>query len=175
MCALDTSKAAGTDDLNPKIFKNCASSLLLPICHLFTICMRSAKIPAQWKEHHIRPVFKSGDKSLIKNYRPISLLCILSKVLERIVYDQVMDHINYLFTPHQFGFLPGRSALQQLIIYINSLLEAKQHNKQMDVVYMDFRKAFDSVSHHKLLTKLRCIGIQGNLLLWFQSYLSSRR
>ena len=92
---LDTSKAAGTDDLNPKIFKNCASSLTLPICHLFTICMRSAKIPAQWKEHRIIPVFKSGDKSLIKNYRPISLLCILSKVLERIVYDQVMDHINY--------------------------------------------------------------------------------
>ena len=81
----------------------------------------------------------------------------------------------FLCTPHQFGFLPGRSALQQLIIYINSLLEAKQHNKQMDVVYMDFRKAFDSVSHHKLLIKMRCIGIQGNLLLWFQSYLSSRR
>ena len=101
LCNLDTSKAAGIDDLNPKLFKNCTTYLLLPIFHLFTTCMKFAKVPAQWKDHCIIPVFKSRDKTLVNNYRPISLLCILSKVLERIVYDQVMNHIIYhIFTKH---------------------------------------------------------------------------
>ena len=87
------------------------------------------------------PIFKSGDKSLVNNYHPISLLCVLSKVLERIVYNQVMDHINGLFTIHQFGFLAGRSATQQLLVYTHSLLEAQQQNTEMDAIYMDFKKA----------------------------------
>ena len=164
LCALDSTKATGIDDLNPKIYKECALTLLLPICHLFTICMKFAKIPAQWKDHHIIPIYKSGDKTLVNNYRPISLLCILSKVLERIIYNQVVDHIHNLFTIHQFGFLAGRSAVQQLLAYTYSLLEAKRLNTEMDVVYMDFKKAFDSVPHNKLLIKLRSMGIHGRLL-----------
>ena len=111
----------------------------------------------------------------MNNYRPISLLCILSKVLERIVYNQVVDRIHSLFTIHQFGFLAGRSAVQKLLAYIHSLLDAKQHNTMMDVVYMDFKKAFDSVPHNQLLIKLRSIGIHGSLLSWFQYYLTSWR
>ena len=114
-------------------------------------------------------------KSSPCNYRPISLLPILSKVLERIVYNQVMDHIHGLFSTHQFGFLIDRSAMQQLLIYIYSLFEAKRLNSEMDVVYMDFRKAFDSVPHNKLLIKLQSIGIHGRLFSWFQYYLTSRR
>ena len=72
--------------------------------------------------------------------------------------------MNHTFTRHRFGFLPGRSALQQIIIYITSLIQAKQHDSQSDVVYMDFRKAFDSVPHDKLLIKLKLVGIKGILV-----------
>ena len=72
LCALDSTKATGIDDLNPKIYKECALTLLLPICHLFTICMKFAKIPAQWKDHRIIPIYKSGDKTLVNNYRPLA-------------------------------------------------------------------------------------------------------
>ena len=105
----------------------------------------------QWKDHCIIPIYKSGDKTLVNNYRLISLL---SKVLERIVYNQVMDHIHGIFTTHQFGFLTGKFAVQQLLVYISSLFEVKQLNSEMDVVYMDFRKAFDSVPHNKLLKSI---------------------
>ena len=86
-----------------------------------------------------------------------------------------MDHISDTFSVHQFGFLSGRSAPQQLITYMNSLLEAKRHNSPTDFVYMDFKKAFDSVPHDKLLIKLKSTGIHGNLLSWFKLYILSRR
>ena len=96
-----------------------------------------------------------------------TVLCILSKVLERIDYNQVMDHIHSLFTIHQFDFLTGRSAVQQLA-YTYSLLDVKQLNTEMDVVNMDFKKAFNFVPHNQLLIELRFMGIHGSLLLWFQ-------
>ena len=86
-----------------------------------------------------------------------------------------MDLIQGLFSTHQFGFLTDRSAVQQLLIYIYSLFEAKRLNSEMDVVYMDFRKAFDSISHNKLLIKLQSISIPGRLFSWFQYYLTPRR
>ena len=109
---------------------------------------------------------KPGDKTLMNNYCSVSLLPILSKILERIVYNQVMEHIHGLFTIHQFGFLTGWSAVQQLLVYIYSLFKAKQLNFEMDVahmdvnvVYMDFKEAFDSIPTINCKTKLGSIGI----------------
>ena len=82
-----------------------------------------------------------------------------------------MYHLENSFTKHQYGFLPGRSALQQLLLFTVKLLESKSIQAEADVIYMDFRKAFDSVSHNGLLIKLKILGITGKLWLWLQTYL----
>ena len=106
------------------------------ICHLFSTSLQNNPIPQEWHTHCVIPIYKAGDKSSVCNYRPISLLCILSKVLERIVYNNIIRHIQGKITEHQFGFLPNRSTLQQLLLFTEKLLEAKT---EVDVVYMDFR------------------------------------
>jgi len=120
--------------------------------------------------YFVVPIFKSAEKSSVCNYRPISLLCILSKVLERIVYNSMIKHVEGSLTKHQFGFL-NRSTLQQLLTFTNEILEAKT---EVDVVYMDFRKAFDSKPHNGLLTKLNSTGITGKLWSWLKEYLQQR-
>jgi len=101
------------------------------------------------------PVYKSGDKSSVCYYQPILLLYILSKVSERLVYNNIIDYLKDKFTKHQFGFPPKRSTLQQLLVFTEKLFQTKC---EVDTVYMDFRKAFDSVSHDRLLNQLQEIG-----------------
>ena len=132
-------------------------------------------IPEEWRTHLITPILKSGDKSKVNNYRPISLLCSVSKVLEKIIYDKiisfVVDHIN----PAQFGFLQHHSTLHQLLTFTKYISDSFRNNGQTDVIYLDFKKAFDSVAHNELLAKLWSFGITGTNWKWFQAYLTSRR
>ena len=95
-------------------------------------------------------------------------------MLERVVYNNMLRHSECSFSCHQFGFLQGRSAVQQLLLFTERVLEAKSIQAEADVVYMDFRKAFDSVSHDGLLQKLHAAGITGKLWSWLQSYLKHR-
>jgi len=157
--SLDVNKAAGIDGISPKVLRFCASSLLKLICYLFTVSLSTGSISTQWHTHCVTPIYKSGDKSLVST-TDLSLLCILSKVLEKIVYNRIMRYLEGSFTKHQYGFLPGRSALQQLLLFTEKLLEAKSVQAEVDVIYMDFRKASDSVSHDDLLLKLKFVGIR---------------
>ena len=131
-------------------------------------------VPLEWRTHLIKPIFKSGDRNNIRNYRPISLLCVVSKILERIVYNHLIDFVNTSVSNHQFGFLRKRSTLQQLLILTNTIADSLNRNVQTDVVYLDFRKAFDSVTHNELLYKLWSFGITDSMWSWFRAYLSGR-
>ena len=131
-------------------------------------------LPSEWNTHCVVPVFKSGDKSNVANYRPISLLCVTSKVLERLVYNHVIGHLTKYISTQQFGYMAGRSSLQQLLLFVNNILEAKAHSNNVDVLYLDYKKVFDSVPHNELLYKLWKYGITGDLWMWFGAYLSSR-
>ena len=111
----------------------------------------------------VRPIFKSGDRNSVNNYRPISLLCVTSKVLERIIYNHIIDFVKNSISPYQFGFLRHRSTLQQLLIFLNTINTSRNTNSQTDVAYLDFRKAFDSVAHKELLFKLWTFGITGGV------------
>ena len=141
---------------------------------MFNLSLSTGVIPQEWKVHLVVPVHKSSDRSSVKNYRPISLLCNTSKVLETLVYNRIITHLLNNITTHQFGFLPGRSTTQQLLLYLNKIFQATLQGHQTDSIYLDFRKAFDSVSHNKLLAKLSNNGIAGNLWNWFNSYLHNR-
>jgi hypothetical protein len=127
---------------------------------------------------NIVPIHKKGEKSQVEKHRPISLLNIISKVLERCVLRNIRDHLLKLINDSQHGFIPGKSCTTQLLEvldYIGSLLDG---GKQTDVVYMDMSKAFDKVHHKYLISKLRNVytyGISGKLLRWFESYLLNRK
>ena len=122
----------------------------------------------------ITPIPKSGDLSSIRNYRPISLLCILSKVMEKLVYDKIIDFIRPQLSHAQYGFLQKRSSTTQLLTCYSEVVDAFESKTSADVIYLDLRKVFDSVPHQELLYKLWRIGITGKLWSWFEAYLSNR-
>ena len=171
LTSLDPNKAVGLDEIGPRVLRSCAAVLTRPFHHLFSISIRYAVIPDRWKIHKVIPVFKSGDRSSAKCYRPISLLSNTSKVLERLIYNEVISKITNFISNVQFGFLKNRSTLQQLLIFVNEIFTC---GTQSDAVYFDIRKAFDSVCHNQLLVKLWSAGISGQLWSWFRSYLSDR-
>ena len=106
---LDPNKATGIAKISPKVLKHCASSLFCPLCHLFNLSLSTGAIPTEWKIHLITLIYKSADRSSVKNYCPISLLCIVSKVLETLIHSKLLSHIFNNITIRQFDFLPGRS------------------------------------------------------------------
>ena len=150
------------------------ASLSYSIHKLFQLTFKNSKLPKEWKTHCIIPIHKSGDKSLVSNYRPISLLPTVSKVLERLVHQKILPFLLNSISLHQFGFLPNRSTLQQMLLFIDKLLYFRDQKTSVDVIYLDIRKAFDTVSHELLLSKLKSLGIAGELLLWFKAYLTDR-
>ena len=129
-------------------------------------------IPEEWRIHAIIPIFKSGDHSSVLCYRPISLLCSISKVLERIIYNAIVKFTTQYISLTQFGFLKNHSSQQQLLLFLSNFM--RPSSSPIDVVYLDFKKAFDSVPHNELLVKLWSFGITGNLWNWFKGYLLNR-
>ena len=160
---LDPTKAMGIDRIGPGILKDCAQALCVPLHYLFSFSLCNQCIPPIWKIHKITPVFKSGDKHSVANYRPISLLCSASKVLERLIYDKIIDFVLPKISVAQFGFLRDRSCLQQLLLFLYNIHKAFDSKSWLDAVYLDISKAFNSVPHMELLYKLRVFGVTGNL------------
>ena len=170
--SIDHTKAMGIDKIHPRILKMPATALCEPLHHLFTLCLSQSYLPLDWHTHCITPIHKAGDKISASNYRPISLLWILSKILESIVYNHIMDFLSPQISKSQFGH-SGKSTLIQLLKHTTSILDALDHKFQVDTLYLDFSKAFDSIPHQELLFKLRSFGITGQLWSWFQAYLTS--
>ena len=124
-------------------------------------------VPRKWKEANIPPVFKREDPMLAESYRPISLLCILSKVLERCVYNHCYYHLEPQIFDVQHGFMRGKSRTTQLLEVYHNILDSVANGKQVDAIYLDLSKAFDKVPHYLLLSKLCYLGIRGTVLSWF--------
>ena len=136
--------------------------------------LSSGQIPTEWKSAGITPIHKKDSKEPAENYRPISLLPIVSKVLERCVVNCLYDHVNNLITPLQHGFLRNHSFVTQLLSVLHTIGRNLDKNVQTDVIYLDFAKAFDTVDHYVLLSKLKAYGVLVQLLTWFANYLSGR-
>ena len=166
---LDSNKATGIDSIGPKILKNCALSLYQPLCHLFNVSLSTGCIPHEWKIHKIVPIHKSADRSSVTNYRPISLLSNASKILEQLIHNKLINHVSNIISTRQFGFMRGRSTVQQLLLFLDYIYDSISVGSQVDAIYLDIRKAFDSVPHYKLLLKLWENGIVGKLWDWFRT------
>ena len=155
-----------------RILKECANALDPSITLLFKKSFASGHIPAtQWKQANVVPVHKKGNKSQVSNYRPISLLCIVSKVMERYIYNSVYNIVEPLINTHQHGFMTGKSCTTQLLSVYDTVGKHLDEGKQTDMIFFDFSKAFDSVNHNLLINKLQKLGFSGKLLLWITDYL----
>lgn len=161
----------------PEIFyKNCIHTLVNPLYYIFSYSSMSSRIPKIWKESIVCPIPKKGNSSNPADYRPISLLCPISKIMEGIVFNTLHSHVVSLWAlpDEQHGFRKGRSVTSQLLETFNDFTSHLENKKCVDAIYFDFAKAFDTVPHDKLIKKLEEIGISGSLLNWLTDYLNDR-
>ena len=172
---LDTAKGAGPDGIPPLFLKNCCQSLTEPLRLLFQRSMDIGVFPATWKYSGLLPVFKSGDKADISNYRGIAILSAIPKLFESIITDEIFSTFKNYIIPQQHGFYSGRSTTTNLAIYQNFLISSLEAGRQVDCIYTDLSKAFDCVCHPLLLRKLSDMGVAGSYFRWITSYLSCRR
>ena len=174
--SLNPSKAVGPDGIHGKILKRCARSLAYPLSTLFNLSFSTGCIPSDWKLASIVPVHKKGDKTSVENYRPISLTSLVMKVFERSIKSALYEKCRNLLDERQHGFLNNRSCTTQMIPFTNDLALALNKKSRIDIIYFDFAKAFDSVSHDLILHKLKCnFNIDGIMLKFIKSYLEGRQ
>ena len=174
---IDETKASAIDNLSSRILKHAFLALTVRLTRCFNMSLTSGIFPDEWKVAKVVPLHKGGDRTRITNYRPISLLPLPGKILEKIMHEKLLNYVERynLLNPNQGGFRLGYSTVETIgeltddIAYNNNIL-----NNTL-VVYIDFKKAFDTVDHSIILNKLSRLGIKGNALKWLESYLSNRK
>ena len=144
---------------------------------LFNSSLREGIIPQDWKDANIIPLFKKGSRLSPNSYRPVSLTSQVVKIIERIIYDQLMEFIevNNIISCHQHGFRKKYSCVTQLLECLFDWTKYYDEDKGVDAIYLVFRKAFDTVPHARLIYKLQHLGVRGHLLAWIRGFLSGRR
>ena len=171
---LDSNMGPGPDGIPPLFLKNCKTNLTPILQHLFSRSLTEGLFPATWKRSFITPIYKSGNRSDVKNYRPISKLSTIPKLFEAIITDKLSVSLQSILNDEQHGFRRKRSTVTNLLTFQHFTLEKLESNSQVDTIYTDFSKAFDTINHKLLLKKLYQIGIHGSFLNWIKDYLLHR-
>ncbi|KAK4810586.1 hypothetical protein QYF61_007323 [Mycteria americana] len=173
---LDTHKSTGPDGIHPRVLRELAEVLTKPLSILYQQSWLNREGPADWKLANVMPIYKKGWKEDPGNYRPLSLTLVPGKVMEQIILSAIRRHVqdNQLIRPSQHGFMKGRSCLTNLISFYDKVTHLVEEGKAVDVVYLDFSKAFDTVSHSILLEKLAAHGLDGCTLRWVKNWLDGR-
>ena len=171
-----SSKAPGPDGIYGVVLKNCSNSLAEPLSIIFKLVYNTGILPSQWRLANVVPVFKKGEKNDVQNYRPISLTCLITKVMERIVYDELLHLTLNKIDSRQHGFLNNKSCSTNMISFVESIISTFNEKNPTDIIYFDFAKAFDSVNHDLILYKLKKnFDIDGRLLKFFVNYLFDKK
>ena len=174
---LDVSKACGFDNISNKILKLCAATIFKPFTRLINTSLSLGQYPTCWKMGNVIPLFKKNNRQCRSNYRPISLLVSLSKIAEKVVFVRLynfLDNKGYFYR-FQSGFRSGDSTVMQLSYIVHKIYKALEKGREVRAVFLDISKAFDRVWHRGLLAKLKSLGVNGPMLIWFESYLSDRK
>ena len=175
---LDLSKASGPIVFQWWFSKKCEPELSSILAELFNKCLKESCFPDCWKVSSVVPVFKNvGERSTVKNYRPVSLLFVVSKVFEKLVNNRIVDHLEKcgLFSDFQYGFRSSRSSADLLTVVSDRIARAFKRSGATRAVAFDISKAFDRVWHAGLLHKLKSYGISGQIFGLISSFLSNRR
>ena len=175
--SLNNKQSAGPDDISNFILKGIISSIADPLSHIFNKSILSGIFPKQLKIAKVIPLYKKGDVLDTGNYRPISLLSSLSKILERLIFIRTTKFLKAhdTFTKYQFGFRQKHSTIHALLSFVNKVAHSIDDHSHLIGIFLDFSKAFDTINHDILLDKLSYYGIRGIALEWFRSYLQNRK
>jgi exonuclease III len=169
--------SSGHDGISPKLLKQTFEGLITPISHIVNISLSSGIVPEQMKLAKVVPIFKSGDKEQICNYRPISLLPVFSKVLEKIVHNRLYKYLisRNILTPSQYGFRKSLSTNLAILELQDKIVNYLANDKHCAGIFLDLSKAFDTLDHSILISKLEHYGVRGTALHWFKNYLTNRQ
>ena len=174
---LKPDKAAGSDGFLSKVLKAVAGGVVPHLCQIFNRSLTTTEVPQDFRSADVCPIPKKGLLTDTGNYRPISLTSVSGKVLESIIKDRVVNFLetNNLINTSQHGFRQGRSCVTNLLDFYQYVFCECGRSRAVDVVFLDFRKAFDKVPHKRLMRKVRVLGIQGNVSAWIENWLAGRR
>ena len=172
------SKAHGHDDISVRMVKICDDSIKKPLPIIYKNCIKTSIYTNAWKKYNIASVLKKGDKQVVNNYRPVSLLPIFGKVFEKILFNSIFEYLqeSCLLCDNESGFQPSDSCEYQLLSIFQDIYASCDCNSSKDVrgIFLDIFKAFDRVWHEKLIYKMKCIGITGMPLKLLQNFLRNR-
>ncbi len=176
MESLKRKKATGLDDIPAYLLKDCANVIAKPLTHIINSSLTTGVFPTDWKLSKLIPIPKSKPYNRIENYRPISVIPAIAKVIEKLVYRQLSTYLenNNLLDESQFGFRKGRSTELAAALFTDNVKRKVDEGKLVGAVFIDLTKAFDTLNHGKLLSKLKSYGILENEYQWFQDYLFNR-
>lgn len=149
----------GPDMISSYFFFNCKFVLAVPLLHLYNLSLSSGRFPTKWKISFAKPIHKGKDLTNIINYRPISIISIIPKLFEFIVYEKIYPILTPLLNEDQHGFLKGKSTTTDFLIFEKYILDVFASGFQVDVIFTDFSKAFDKINHLIICNKLYSIGI----------------
>ena len=173
---LDANKSAGPDNIHPRLLKEVARIITAYLRNIFQFLLNSGTIPSDWKEAHVAPIFKKGDKSRAENYRPISLTSVVAQLLERIVNDAIHDHLttHMILSNNQHGFRHNKSVETNLLETYNIITKLLDAGIPVYLILLDLAKAFDKVPHRRLCIKLLSAGLNQMTIDWLMCFLTKR-
>ena len=170
-------KSRGVDGISPKLLKETVEQISTPLAHVLNMSLQEGIVPFEWKEANIIHSFKNGSRNNSVNYRPVSLTSVICKLLESFIRDHMMDFLikHKLLNPSQHGFLKAKSCLTNLLCFLEEITKWVDDGSPVDVIYLDFQKAFDKVPHQRLIRKSKSHGMGNNIINWVEQWLTYRR
>ncbi|CAM5094043.1 unnamed protein product [Eretmochelys imbricata] len=172
---LDMHKSMGPAALHPSVLKELADVNAEPLAIIFENSWRTREVPDDWKKANVVPIFKKGKKEDPRNYRPVSLTSVPGKIMEQVLKESILKHLEErkVIRNSQHGFTKGKSCLTNLIAFYDEITGSVDEGKAVDV-FLDFSKAFDTVSHSFLASKLKKYGLDEWTIRWIESWLDCR-
>ena len=173
---LKVTKALGPGGITARLLKDAAPVIAKPITYLVNLTISTGLIPAEWKDARVTPIFKSGARNNVNNYQPISVLSLVSKIMESTIQEQFLAFLteNDLLSVYQLGFWKKHSTETAIVYLTDYILEHMDRQMITGAVYIDLKKAFNLVDHEYLLFKLEHYRVRESSLDWFQNYLTKR-
>jgi len=175
LCHLDIYKSVGPDGIHPRVLMELAEEMAKPLCIIYQQSWLTVEVPDDWRLANVAPIYKQGRKEDSGNCGPVNLTSVPGKIMERFILSALTGNVkdNQGIRPSQHGFMKGRSRVTNLISFYAQVTRLVDEGTAVDVIYLDFSKAFDSVPHSKLLEKLAAHGLDGCTLHWIKNWLNS--